>query len=78
MVTVFCYARCDGGLIGSTIINNILTAVEKAISPNDPTANIQNLGNRVYNCWIEGSVLKDPGDLDDQALLIVPITVTWP
>lgn len=75
---VWCYARCDGGLVGSTIINTMLTTVENALTPDDKTANVQSLGGLVYTAWIEGTVIKDPGDLDDQALLIVPIQILWP
>lgn len=74
----WCYARCDGGLIGSTIVNTMLTGIEAILTPDDKTANIQVLGGKVYYCRIEGKVIKDPGDIDDQALLIVPIKILWP
>ena len=36
------------------------------------------LGGLVHHCFIDGKVFKDPGDLDGQALIIVPITVLAP
>ena len=36
------------------------------------------LGGLVYWCRIEGRVFKDPGDLDGQTLMIVPIVVEMP
>lgn len=74
---VWCYARCNE-LVGSTIINTMLTAIETALTPDDRTDNVQTLGGLVYTAWIEGTIIKDPGDLDDQALLIVPIQILWP
>lgn len=65
------------------ITNNlILDAVEAAFSP-DPSdpgwpAERLTLGGLVHHCFIDGKVFKDPGDLGDQALLIVPITILAP
>lgn len=75
---IWCYARCDGDLVGSTILNIMMTALESVLTPDDRTANVQTLGGLVSRCWIEGSVLKDPGDLDNQALLAVPVRILWP
>lgn len=36
------------------------------------------LGGLVYWCRIEGKVFKDPGDIDEQTLLIVPLVVEMP
>jgi hypothetical protein len=38
----------------------------------------QTLGDRVYRAYIDGAIHKDNGDLDGQAMLIVPITIVIP
>jgi len=66
-----------------TIQNNlILDALQKAIAPRttDPgyPDERNTLGGLVYHCFIEGEVFKDPGDIDDQGMLIVPIRILVP
>ncbi len=66
-----------------TIWNNlILDAVELAVAPQvaDPGffENRNTLFGKVYHCYIDGEVFKDPGDIDNQALLIVPFTILVP
>ena len=79
---VYVYARCDGGQTGGSILNTLMDAIESSIAPapgsSDILSNAQTLGGVAYKCWVQGKVFKDPGDLDDQALLIVPIVVTVP
>lgn len=64
------------------IVNNlILDALEAAIAPipADPGYPKRNtLGRLVHHCFIDGNLFKDPGDLDGQAMLIVPITMLVP
>jgi len=37
--------------------------------------NRQTLGGMVSHCRIDGQVMKDPGDLDGDALLWVPLKI---
>lgn len=66
-----------------TIENNlILGGVRAALKPR-PTdvgfADRRNtLGRLVYHCFIQGRIFKDPGDLDDQAMIVVPIKLLVP
>ena len=46
--------------------------------PDNFSTNSNTLNGLVYWCRIEGKVFKDPGDLDSQTLLIVPIIVEMP
>ena len=48
--------------------------------PSDPGFNDQRLtlGGLVHHCWISGKVFKEQGDLDGQALLVVPIAILVP
>jgi hypothetical protein len=57
--------------------SNILDAIENAFRPAFPGLR-QTLGDRVYRAYIDGAIHKDNGDLDGQAMLIVPITIVIP
>lgn len=66
-----------------TVTNNlILKAVEDALFPKpyDPgfLDERNTLSGLVHHCFIEGEVFKDPGDIDNQAMLVVPITILVP
>ena len=55
----------------------ILDAVQ-ALFPADDPDRVQTLGGLVHHCFISGKLFKDPGDLDGQALIIVPIKILVP
>jgi hypothetical protein len=79
--SVVCYCRAETGDVGDTFLNTMLAAVEAAIAPGpgpDMATNVQTLGQLVYKCWIKGKIFRDPGDLDSQAMLIVPVEVMVP
>lgn len=65
-----------------TIENNlILDALMKAMVPipadiGYPQRNT--LGRLVYHAFVDGEFFKDPGDIDNQAMLIVPIKLLVP
>jgi hypothetical protein len=65
----------DMNSVPSTDINTILDAVETALAPMKGMEQKQTLGGLVSHCRIEGEVLKDPGDLDGDGLLMIPISV---
>lgn len=46
----------------------------------EPTAGneVVTLGGLVHNCWIEGNIERHPGDLDGQAIAIIPIRILLP
>lgn len=69
-------------LPGAIWTNLILDALEAALAPVpqdegffDDRNTLQGL---VWHCFIDGEVFKDPGDIDKQALVIVPITLLVP
>lgn len=75
---VWCYSRSDSSP-GAPQLDTIMEAFEKAFNVADnPSDNCNTLGGLVYWCRIEGKTFKDPGDLDNQTLLIVPISVEMP
>lgn len=55
----------------------IMDAVQAALNPPDVDER-QTLGGLVHHCWIDGTVLKDSGDLDGQAVIVVPIKMLVP
>ena len=74
-VEVFVYIdSSDPSSVPSTDLNNILDGLDAAIAPG-PGEQRQTLGGLVSHCRVEGQILKDPGDLDGDGLLIVPILV---
>ena len=68
----------DDTTIGGTFVNYIVDAIEAALTPNDVPGNIQNLDGLAYWCRIEGKIFKDPGDIDNQGMVIVPVLVLLP
>jgi hypothetical protein len=67
----------DPGVTPATETNLILDAVQALFPSGDPD-HVQTLGGRVHHCFIAGKVFKDSGDLDGQALIIVPIKILVP
>jgi hypothetical protein len=75
---VWCYCRSDSQA-GGPLLDTMMESFEAAFNvADDPSHNTNTLGGLVYWCRIEGRVFKDPGDLDNQTLLIVPIVVEMP
>lgn len=57
--------------------NYLLDALCAALEP-DAGVETLTLGGLVYNCWIEGTIERHPGDLDGQAIAIIPINILLP
>lgn len=62
--------------------NLILDAVEKAMAPKPSDIGFlderNTLGGLVHHCFIDGTLFKDPGDIDDQGMIVVPIRLLVP
>ncbi len=60
--------------------DSIMDALDLAMRPTggDVPTGRNTLGGAAYNCQIRGSVLKVPGDLDGDGMIVVPILVTLP
>ncbi len=75
-------AGSDPNAVPTQTSNPLLDAVEVALqpAPTDPgfPEPRNTLGGLVHHCFISGKIFKDPGDLDGQALIIVPITMLVP
>ena len=75
---VWCYSRSDSAS-GGPDLDTMMEAFEAAFNvPDSPSTNSNTLGGLVYWCRIEGKTFKDPGDLDNQTLLVVPLVVEMP
>ncbi len=70
-------AAKDPTAVPATTSNDLLDAVQALFPAGDPD-NVQTLGGLVHHCFINGRIFKDAGDLDGQALIIVPITILLP
>ncbi|HXY57616.1 MAG TPA: hypothetical protein VEH76_03455 [Methylocystis sp.] len=73
-VDLFIYIdSSDQNTVPASALNIILDAIDAALKPGPANNNRQTLGGLVSHCRIEGQVLKDPGDLDGDGLLWVPL-----
>lgn len=68
--------------IGAIENNVILWGIRNALAPKpaDPgyLDKRNTLGGLVYHCYISGRVFKDPGDIDGQGMMVVPIKLLVP
>lgn len=80
-VKLFIYIDAkDHSLPGSQQLNVIMEALDVAFQPcgQDTAFGRVTLGGNAYQARIDGKPLKDPGDLDGDGMLIVPITIWLP
>ena len=56
-------------------ISVILDAVHSALSPGSGEQKLT-LGGIVSHCRIDGSILRDPGDMDGDGIIVIPVTVS--
>jgi hypothetical protein len=59
------------------LTNAVMDGIEAVFVPDSPTGNVT-LGGLVTHAWIEGDVFKAAGDLNDQAMIVVPIKMLIP
>lgn len=77
--SVWCYSRTDDpSVVGDTDLNTMMSAFQTLFPVTEDSTGQNTLGGLVYWSRIEGRVFKDPGDIDSQTLLIVPIVVEMP
>ena len=80
-VRLFIYVDAhDPATVGAVQLNDIMDALDDALAPSgaDLTLGRCTLNGTAHRCAIEGKPLKDPGDLDGDGLLLVPITIVLP
>lgn len=76
-IMLFIYAKVDEFTVGSTVLNNLLDAVDRALKT-DVSTNVLTLGGLVYRVDPQGEIRKDPGDLDGQAIALYPFAIRPP
>lgn len=73
----------DTGLDQNTVPITVMNPLIDAIDPTSggvlaPSYNgKQTLGGLVYDCFIDGQIIKVPGDLDGQGVAIIPIKIVF-
>jgi hypothetical protein len=80
-VKLFIYLSAkDPTIVGAALLNTVMDALDEAfaLSGADLSTGRNTLGGAVYHCRVDGKTLKDPGDLDGDALLIVPVKLILP
>jgi hypothetical protein len=80
---IYIYARNElnqvaAGSGGGQVLNPLIDAVEGAINPGTVPGMIQTLGGLVSRAFIDGDVQVDEGNLDNQAVAIIPIHIIGP
>jgi hypothetical protein len=74
---IFLYIDSKSCDVPMTELNNLIDAISTALRPTNPMQE-QTLNGLVAHCWIEGDIVKDPGDLDGDGLAIIPISIIIP
>ena len=64
----------DSGVTPISILNPLLDAIDAALAPSRVTGR-QTLGGLVSHCWIDGKIMKDPGDIDGDGVALIPIKI---
>jgi hypothetical protein len=80
-VKLFVYLNAkDPSIAGAALLNGVMDALDAAfaLSGGDRVLGRNTLNGTAYHCKIDGKALKDPGDLDGDALLIVPVKLILP
>ena len=79
---LWCYApTTDESVIGDDLLDIMESAIEGALAPDDNARNELTLGGLVYWCRIrrdDNLFIRDPGDVDGQALLVLPVQILIP
>lgn len=79
---IFQCVGIDKNAIGAIENNLIVKGVRKVLAPkpDDPgfQDNRNTLNGLVHHCFIEGRIFKEPGDIDDQGMIVIPIKLLVP
>jgi hypothetical protein len=64
----------DSGITPISILNPLVDAVDAALAPS-PVTRRQTLGGLVSHVWIDGKIMKDPGDIDGDGIAVIPVKI---
>ena len=73
---IYHQAGNDRSVIPASTTNSIMDAVQSALKPVGFAK--QTLGGLAHHAWIDGKVFRANGDIDGQALIVVPISILLP
>lgn len=73
---VWLYNKTDASGTPGAGLNDLIDAVQAALRP--PPGRPQTLGGLVSHCRIEGKIDLHPGDLDGQAIAVIPVKILVP
>lgn len=68
-------ANTDADIVPSQILNPLLDAIDGALVVDDINNNACTLGGLVSSCQISGAIETYPGDLGDEAVAVVPLSI---
>lgn len=85
----WCYAPsgdpASAAIIGDDLLDIMISALERQLQPDDPGRNELTLGGLLTpnNGWAridrrDGLFIRDPGDIDGQVLLVLPVRILLP
>jgi len=81
-VGLWCFAPSGGDVIGDDYLDSMMEGIEAVMNvPDDIMRNELTLGGLCYYCKIDREsnlFIRDPGDIDGQALLVVPVNIMLP
>jgi hypothetical protein len=77
---IYHHVGMDRSVNGVATNNAITDAVFTALAPTGGDVMNQRLtlGGLAYHVWVKNKVFKDPGDVDGQGVVIVPIAILLP
>lgn len=79
--TIYISKGLDTESVPIDLLNTLIDAIDPVsggvLKPDNISAARQTLGNLVYDCYIEGKVVKVPGDLDGQGMAQIPIKIIF-
>jgi hypothetical protein len=62
-------------VLGETVMNGLLEAIDGAFLPDDPNTGKFTLGGLVTHCWIEGKTFIDPGIFGSLLGALIPVHI---
>jgi len=78
-LSIYCYCRTDDpASVGSDMLDIMMESFDAAFTPDKMGTLLLTLGGLAYYARMEGNIFQDPGDIDNQAMMIVPVVVEMP
>lgn len=80
-IWLFIATGLDPKEVPATTLDDLLDAIDPVsggvLNPG-PMFRQQTLGNLVTDCYIEGKIMKIPGDLDGMGVAMIPVKIVMP